>query len=313
MIRPSISVVVPVYNSEKTIGELVRQMTEELQDYSSDFVLVNDGSSDQSYYICRRLAEEDCRVKFISFFRNFGQLSAILAGLREADGDIIIVMDDDLQNPPTEVHKLLAAMQQGYDFVFGVPSGQMQQSLSRRLGSYINRRMAEIVFNKPRSIYASSYYALSRRLAQEIVKYDGPYPYIAGFIFRTTSNGCQVPVEHHQREYGKSRYTFKKLLRLWMIGFTNFSILPLRISSIVGVMAAIVGFIFLAFLVANKLLRPNVIYPGWTSVIGAVILAAGVQLLALGMLGEYIGRIFLLLNKSPQYSVKEKYNCGPIE
>ncbi len=310
---PSVSVVVPVYNSEKTISELVTRMNDQLHGYEHEFVLVNDGSYDRSYAICRALAANDPRIKFLSFFRNFGQLNAILAGLRVADGDVLVVMDDDLQNPPEEVHKLLGAIHQGYDFVFGTPSKGMEQSLGRRLGSYLNHKMAEIVFGKPRDLRASSYYAITRAVAQEVVKYDGPYPYLSGLIFRTTPNGCNVPVEHQRRANGRSNYTFRKLVGLWLRGFMNFSIVPLRLTALVGLAAAVMGGIFGVLIIVHKLQAWDKIKEGQTSIIAAIVFCAGVQLLCLGMLGEYVGRIYLLLNKKPQYTIKEAFNapqCG---
>jgi undecaprenyl-phosphate 4-deoxy-4-formamido-L-arabinose transferase len=307
---PDISVVIPVYNSENTIAEVVRKMSEELKGkYDFNFVLVNDGSSDGSYSICRGLAEKDKRVKFVSFFKNFGQLNAILAGMREADGKTVIVMDDDLQNPPSEVHKLIDAIHTGYDFVFGTPKGKMQQSLFRKLGSRFSAKMAEVVFEKPKGLYASSYYAMRKEVAREVVKYDGPYPYISGFIFMITHNGVNIPVEHHARKIGKSNYDMKKLIKLWLNGLTNFSILPLRIATYMGFASAGVGLISLVYIVLRKLLMPALIMPGWTSVSAMVLFFGGVQLLALGMLGEYVGRIFLLMNRNPQYTIREKFNC----
>jgi len=314
MSQPDISIVVPVYNSEHTIGEVVRQMCVELDGkYTYEFVLVNDGSRDNSYHVCRELASGNPHVKFVSFFRNFGQLSAILAGLREADGRVVVVMDDDLQNPPSDVHKLIAAIDEGYDFVFGTPKDKMKQSLGRRLGSLFSVKMAEVVFGKPKGLYASSYYAIRHEVAREVVKYDGPYPYISGFIFRVTHNGINVPVEHHERAVGKSNYNLRRLVKLWMNGFTNFSVLPLRVSSYVGMLSALTGFAAMVYILLRKLLHPALITAGWTSTSALVLFFAGVQLLALGMLGEYVGRIFLLINKNPQYAIREKYNCSSEE
>jgi undecaprenyl-phosphate 4-deoxy-4-formamido-L-arabinose transferase len=208
------------------------------------------------------------------------------------------------------VHKLLAAIERGYDFVFGMPRGRMEQSLGRRLGSYLNHRMAEFLFQKPSGLYASSYYALTRPLAQEVVKYDGPYPYISGLIFRTTSNGCNVPVAHHPRESGRSNYTLRKLVGLWLRGFMNFSIVPLRIAALMGLAAAVTGGVFSIFIIVHKLLNWDSIKEGQTTIIAAVVFCSGVQLLCLGMLGEYIGRIYLLLNKKPQYTIREAFNCA---
>ena len=237
----------------------------------------------------------------------------LLAGLRAADGEIVIVMDDDLQNPPEEAHKLLSAIREGHDFVFGTPIGKMQQSLGRKLGSYLNRKMSEVLFGKAKGLYASSYYAITQQLARAIVKYDGPYPYISGLIFRTTSSGCNVPVEHHPRRHGQSGYTLAELIGLWMRGLTNFSVLPLRLSMLVGLTATVIGMTVLAYILLLKIFAWEQVSIGWTSTIGTILLSSGVQLFSLGMLGEYVGRIFLLLNKQPQYTIKEMFNCPDRE
>jgi glycosyltransferase involved in cell wall biosynthesis len=309
-----ISVVVPVYNSEKTIGQLVTELQKELEGkYSYNIVLVNDGSNDSSPQICRGFAERDHHVRFISFYKNFGQLSAILAGLREADGEIIVVMDDDLQNPPAEIHKLIDAVRQGYDFVFGASTSRPQQSYWRNVVSYLNAKMNEVVFQKPKGLRVSSYYAIRQGVAREVTKYDGPFPYISGFIFRTTTNGCNIPLQHNARQHGRSGYGLFKLLRLSLNGLTNFSILPLRLSVWVGFASSTVGILFSLYLVARRLMLPQEITPGWTSVVGIVLIFSGLQLLAIGVLGEYLGRIFLFTNKTPQYAIREKFNCKSRE
>jgi undecaprenyl-phosphate 4-deoxy-4-formamido-L-arabinose transferase len=309
-----ISVVVPVYNSEKTVGRLVTELQKELEGrYSYNIVLVNDGSKDSSPQICRQLAERDRHVRFISFYKNFGQLSATLAGLREADGDIIVVMDDDLQNPPAEIHKLIDGIRRGHDFVFGASTSRPQQSRWRNVASYLNAKMNEVVFQKPKGLRVSSYYAIRQGVAREVTKYDGPFPYISGFIFRTTRNGCNVPVQHNARQHGRSGYGLFKLLCLSLNGLTNFSILPLRLSTWVGFASSAAGILFSLYLVARRLMLPEEITPGWTSVVGIVLIFSGLQLLAIGMLGEYLGRIFLFTNKTPQYAIREKYNCASRE
>lgn len=307
---PTISVVVPVYNSEATIGQLVDAMTAELDGkYRFNFVLVDDGSRDGSYDVCKRMALENSRVRFLTLFKNFGQLNAVLAGFREADGDIVILMDDDLQNPPHEVHKLIDTIKQGYDFVYGAPMDRPKQTPFRRLASYLSSKSYEWLFDKPKGLYASSYVAIRGDVVKELVKYDGPYPYIMGLLLRITRNGCNIPVEHHPRRLGKSGYNFKKLFMLWVRGITNFSILPLRVSMLVGLLAAIAGSAFLAFLVFRKLMFPDRLLLGWSSIMAIVTALGGLQLLVLGIMGEYVGRIFLTLNRTPQTVVREKYNC----
>ncbi len=307
-----ISIVVPVYNSEKTIGRLVEQMEAELEGkYRFNFVLVNDGSRDGSYEVCKSMALRNPRVRFLSLFKNFGQLNAVLAGFREADGNVVILMDDDLQNPPREVHKLLEGIRRGYDFVYGAPLDRPSQTLFRRSVSHLSSRSYEILFHKPKGLYASSYVAVRQDVIREIVKYDGPYPYIMGLMLRITTNGCNVPVEHCPRQQGKSGYNFRKLFMLWLRGVTNFSILPLRVSTMAGIFMAIVSFVFLAYLVVHKLLYPEHVLTGWSSTMALIGLMGGLQLMVLGIMGEYVGRSFLTLNRTPQAVVREKYNCRP--
>jgi len=307
----SLSVVVPVHNAEATIVPLVEAISRELGGkHSFNLVLVDDGSRDGSYEVCRQMALANPRVKFLSLFKNFGQLNAILAGLREADGDVVIIMDDDLQNPPAEVHKLVAAIRQGYDFAFGSPEKRWQHSLWRRLASRLTSRVYETVFNKPKGLYASSYVAVRQDVVLEVIKYDGPYPILMGLLLRVTRDGCNVPVEHLPRQHGKSGYTLGKLLALWLCGITNFSILPLRISYLLGMISAAAGFAFLFYVIVEKLLYPEQVLVGWSSVAAMIMFFAGVQLVMLGMMGEYVGRIFLTLNRTPQSVVREKYNCS---
>ncbi len=310
MDKLEISIVIPIYNSQTTIRDLVTTLIRELTNrYSFEIILVNDGSKDGSQHICRKLSEENSCVKYISFFKNFGQINAIMAGFRQSIGEIVVVMDDDLQNPPSEIHKLIDSIRENdYDFVFGAPE-KIQQHWLRRIGSWASVKMAEVVFGKPKDLYPSSYYCLRQEIVSEITKYEGPFPYVSGLLFRVTENGENIPVEHLPRIHGKSGYTFKKLFMLWVSGLTNFSVIPLRVSSLFGSLFAICGFIYLSIILAVKILNPTYYTTGWPSVIALVLFFSGVLLLALGIMGEYIGRIFIMLNKKPQYAIREKLNC----
>lgn len=310
MRKPELSIVIPVYNSQETIKNLVDTLIRELEGkYKYELVLVNDGSQDNSYDICKQMAMENEQIKFLTFYRNFGQANAILAGFHEADGDIVIVMDDDLQNPPSEIHKLIACINDGNEFAYGKPKGKMEQNLWRRLASYLNVRTAEIAFKKPKGLYPSSYYALRADIVKEVIKYNGPFPYISGLVLRITRNGVNVPVEHHKRRFGTTQYNFTRLVLLWLSGITNFSILPLRLSSFFGSLIAVTGFLYLLIILIQTVLYPQHYLMGWPSVVALIVFFAGVQLFSLGIVGEYIGRIFLLLNNTPQFVVRERYNC----
>lgn len=304
----NISIIVPVYNSEATLVELVERISRVLRSRGLlEIILVNDGSRDASASICRELATQNQSVKFISFFKNFGQASAIMAGLREAQGQICVIMDDDLQNPPEEIEKLLKAIDDGFDFVFGV-SARSSQSLFRTLASRFTFRIADLMLDKPAGLYHSSFLAVRQEVVRRITDYDGPYPYLAGLIFRITHHGTNVTVASEGRRVGRSQYSLAKLIKLWINSFTNFSVVPLRVASLIGSAISLSGFLLLAVLVTQKVFYGKFL-TGWVSLLGASLIFSGAQLLALGLLGEYLGRSFMVLNKSPQYSIREKLNC----
>jgi len=307
-ISTKISVVVPVYNSQATLVELIERVSKVLAPVGPfEIILVNDGSRDRSADVCRKLALGNEFVKFISFFRNFGQASAILAGLREARGSVCVIMDDDLQNPPEEILKLLEGIDNGFDFAFGV-TPRPSQSLFRLLASKLTFKMADLMLDKPRGLYHSSFLALRQEVVRQIVHYDGPYPYLAGLIFRVSHHGTNVMVRNDERKQGQSQYSLVKLIKLWINSFTSFSVVPLRVAGLVGSLISLSGFILLGVLVVQRLFYGRFL-TGWISLLGASLIFSGVQLLALGLLGEYLGRGFMLLNKSPQYSIREKLNC----
>jgi len=306
-----LSIVIPVYNSEKTIEEVVNEIEIAVSKlnskYDLEIILVNDFSKDNSLQVCKNICKHKSFVKLISFSKNFGQHNALMAGIRVASGDYIISMDDDLQTPPAEMHKLIDELEKNnYDVVFAKYKTE-NKSIFRVFGSFINDKMANILEEKPKNITIKSYFIIKRYIANEIIKYDHAYPYIGGLIFRVTQNVGNILIEHRDRKIGKSNYTNKKLLQLWFNGFTNFSVKPLRISSIFGLFLSITGFIYLLIIIIRKIINPG-IPAGWTSMIAAIIFFGGVQLLSIGLLGEYIGRLFLSINKKPQYVIKEKYN-----
>lgn len=302
------SIVIPAYNSEKTIGELVNKIEELFKNdlvYKNEkyeIVLINDASKDATSKVCRVLANENSNIVFLELSKNFGQHNAIIAGFNYVSGEYIITMDDDLQNPPGEIFKLLNKMNEGYDVVYG-KYAHKKHSTARNLGSKINDKMAQIMINKPKEIYFTSFRIIKRYVIDEIIKYDAPYCYIDGLILRVTRNISMVEVEHSERKIGESNYNLFSLLKLWMNGFTSFSILPLRIATFSGFVFSFIGFLFIIFLVIMKFTTS--VQLGWTSVMVAIVFFCGIQLICIGLLGEYIGRIFISINKSPQYIVKE--------
>lgn len=303
----SISFVIPVYNSENTIALVVEEIKDTMtylgEEYIYEIILVNDFSKDNSLKICKKLCDTSQLIKLISFSKNFGQHHALMAGLRETTGEYIVFLDDDMQTPPKETIKLIDALEKGYDVVFAQYSSK-RHSLLRNLGTKINSMMAKALLQKPKEVEMSSFVIVRRFIANEIIKYDNPFLYLPGLIFRTTTNIGGVLVEHRERHSGRSNYNLRKLLSLWFNGFTNFSVKPLRISSIVGFIFSITAFISMVVFTVKKIIYPD-IQTGWTSIIVLIMFFGGIQLISLGLVGEYVGRIFLCINKAPQYVIKE--------
>lgn len=302
-----ISAVVPVYNSEKSVGKVVDRLitTFNLMDEvtSYEIILVNDGSRDDSEDVCRELAKKET-VVFLNLTKNFGQHHALMAGYRHSKGDYIVKVDDDLQIIPEEIPKLYNHLiVNNHDVVFGKFIKKGHDGF-RNFGSYVNNLMASWLLDKPKNIKVSSFYIMRRYVVDGIAEYSNPYPYIAGLIFKVTDNIGNIEVLHSEREDGSSNYTFIKLLKLWFNGFTNFSVKPLRITTVIGMILSSVGFILSILLVVRKFLNQDV-QLGWTSTIALIVFFGGIQLISIGMLGEYIGRIFISVNNFPQYVIKE--------
>jgi glycosyltransferase involved in cell wall biosynthesis len=306
--NPRISIIIPVYNSERSIGPLVTRLVDELgSSFATEIILVNDQSEDQSEKACIALFEQyHGVVKYYSLAKNVGEHNAVMAGLNQMSGDYAVIMDDDFQNPVSEVLKLVSfAVDNEFDVVYTWYE-KKEHSWWRNLGSRFNNRIANVMLNKPRDLYLSSFKLLNRYIVDEIIQYDLPFPYIDGLILRTTSNIGKIQVLHHQREDGKSNYTLKKLIRLWMNMFTNFSILPLRVAIVIGFLFALIGIILGIWTVIEKINNPDLPL-GYASIIVAISVFSGTQLIAIGMLGEYLGRIFLSQNKKPQYSIRKRF------
>jgi undecaprenyl-phosphate 4-deoxy-4-formamido-L-arabinose transferase len=303
-----LSIVIPVYNAEKTIYRLVKELIAVLNhQYRLEIVLVNDNSRDNSEKVCLSLFEKYKKiVKFYSLSKNVGEHSAVMAGLNKISGDYVVIMDDDFQNPISEVIKLVdTALENDFDVVYSYYE-KKRHSLYRNLGSWFNDKAANLMLGKPRDLYLSSFKVLDRFLANEIIKYQLPFPYIDGLILQITDKIGTVKVEHHTRQEGRSGYTLRKLILLWLNMFTNFSILPLRVAVILGFIFASLGLALGIYMTIEKILNPD-LPVGFATIIVSISVFAGVQLIALGMLGEYIGRIFLSINKKPQYTIKKIY------
>ncbi len=302
---PDLSLVIPVYNGSGTIGPLVERITKVFESTAFEVVLVNDGSEDDSEAVCLKLAEKFPQtVSVVHLSRNFGEHNAVLAGFKQARGRYIAVLDDDGQNPPEEVVRMLEELKRkNYDVVYGHYI-EKQHSTFRNFGSWFNDRIATIMLHKPEDLYLSSFKVMNRFVVNEITKYRGPYPYTDGLIYRVTRNIGQVPVEHRASANGPSRYTFRSLVRLWLNMFLNFSIKPLRLSIYVGLLTSCLSVVALVAILIDRLwITPNVTH-GIPTVLGSIVLLAGIQLMILGLVGEYLGRLYLDQTGTPQYVIR---------
>ncbi|HEY0248892.1 MAG TPA: glycosyltransferase family 2 protein [Gryllotalpicola sp.] len=304
-----ISFVIPCYRSagsiESVVSEIQATMTD--ADYEHEIVLVNDSSPDDTMDVLRRIASRTDEVSVVGLARNFGQHAALMAGFHVVSGDVIICLDDDGQTPPRESLKLLGKLDEGYDVVYG-SYGEKKHSAFRNLGSALNERMARLLLDKPKGLYLSSYFAARRYVIDELKKYRTPYPYVIGLVLRTTNSIANVQVEHRARAEGVSGYRLHKLLSLWLNGFTAFSVKPLRVSSLTGVAVAALGLLFGVYTVIRRILDANIPL-GWSSLMVAVLVIGGMILAALGMIGEYIGRVYISINQSPQFVVRERIDA----
>lgn len=301
-----LSVIIPVYNSEKTIRQLIEKLQATLSEISFEIVMVNDGSRDRSEQVCRELSDAYVNVRFISLRRNYGEFNAVMCGLNWAYGNYCVMIDDDFQNPPEEILKLVETAESGdYDVVYTYYA-KKQHSVGRNMGSRFVNWLTSYLLNKPKDLYLSSFKLIRQEVVQEIIKYHGPYPYIDGLIFRITRNIGTVQVAHQKREEGASNYTFHKLISLFLNILFCYSSLPIRLFVPIGVGLFSLGFLLLLFLTIQWIIGPDP--KGWQVVTATIIFIGGIQCMLLSVLGEYIGKSFMAQSGQPQYVIK--YNSS---
>ena len=297
-----VSFVIPCYRSEKTIGAVTEEIKctmAAIEGYDYEIVLVNDCSPDGTFEAIAALARADRHITAINLAKNFGQHAALMCGMRHTKGDVIVCLDDDGQTPADEVGKLLEKIDAGYDVVYASYESK-QHSGFRNLGSLLNARMTEIMLGKPRELSLTSYFAAKRFIIDEMLRYEHSFPYIMGLVLRSTKNICNVPVSHRAREEGQSGYNLGKLIGLWMNGFTSFSIKPLRFATYFGTFTAFCGFVY-ALIIVIRFFTVHMAPLGWSSTTSLLLIIGGIILMVLGLVGEYVGRIFMCVNSSPQY------------
>ena len=304
----TLSIVVPVYRSATILPLLVETIQQEmciakLLDVF-ELLLVNDASPDNSWQVICDLATQYSFVKGISLRRNFGQHNATMAGLNNATGDVVVIMDDDLQHPPKAIIKMIEAINDGYDVCYTRYLNRQHETW-KKVGSQFNDWVATHLLDKPKGLYLSSFKAVRKDVIKEIVKYDGPYAYLDGLILDVTRSITTINIEHNARHVGQGNYNFRRSVSLWLKMATSFSVIPLRMASYIGFVLAGISVITIGYVTIQKILYPD-IAAGWTSLIATILMIGGIQTLCIGMIGEYLGRTYLKLNGKPQYVVASR-------
>lgn len=303
-----VSFVIPCYRSAEMLPGVLREIQttmESLKAYEYEVVLVNDCSPDNTFDVIRRLCQENAQITGINLAKNFGQHSALMAGFHHVKGDIVVCLDDDGQTPAGEVGKLLAGIEQGADVVYAKYS-QKHHSSFRNWGSRVNERMTRMMLGKPKDLYLSSYFAARRFVIEEVKRYENAYPYVIGLVLRSTKNIINVEVTHRDRQAGESGYTLGKLLALWFNGFTAFSVKPLRIATVSGICFAILGFLYGIYTIIKKIfINPPGLVTGFSALMAMLVFMGGMLMLMMGLVGEYMGRMYISMNNSPQFVIRE--------
>jgi undecaprenyl-phosphate 4-deoxy-4-formamido-L-arabinose transferase len=304
-----LSIVVPVYRSEPLVPELTRRiagaMRRQTEIAAYEVILVNDCSPDRSWEMIEQACELYPNVRGVDLRRNSGQHNAIMAGLRHARGAVIVVMDDDLQHAPEDIGKLYAKILEGHDLCYAA-FRHPKHARWKILGSAFRDLTAAALLEVPRGIRISSFKAMTAEIAREIARYEGPFPYVDGLAMMATRNVANVEAEHHPRSDGRGNYGLRESIFLWTKVAMNFSVVPLRLASWLGLGFAVLGFLLAAYLIFQKLVFDTIPVPGWSSLAVVILIVGGVQLLALGAIGEYLGRAYLHLNGKPQYVIRSK-------
>lgn len=306
-----ISFIIPCYGSEKTIRPVIDEIesvVKENKNYDYEVIAVNDCSPDNVWNVLKDIANSNPKVKIINLAKNMNRPGALMAGMSKAIGDYIILMDDDGQCPMNNLWDLIKPLEEGHD-VSIAKYPKYKQSIFKSFGTIVNRKMTEIIIDKPKDLNFTNFTAIKRYIVKEMLKYDNPYPYMTGLLLRTTKDIVNVEMEERSRISGTTNFTFKKMFNLWINGFTAFSVKPLRIATIIGFLTALIGFIFGMYIIINKMFLQNIL-PGYSSLMAVILFIGGIIMIMLGLIGEYIGRIYICINKSPQYVIKEAFNLN---
>ena len=302
----TLSFVIPCYRSEGTLGKVVDEIYERMTEIENDgfeIILVNDCSPDNVWNVIKELSDSKKEITGINLSKNFGQHAALLAGYAACTGDYVVSLDDDGQAPLDSLSELLEKIYEGYDVVYAYYE-EIKQNAFRRFGTWMAKKMSEVMLDQPKDLKGGSFYVARKYIIDEMVRYKNAFPYLGGLVLRTTRNITCIKTKHRPRLEGRSGYTFRSLMALWLNGFTAFSVKPLQFSSYLGFIIAALGFIYTIFIVVRRLMGIASV-EGWSTIIALLMIIGGTILIMLGLIGEYIGRIYICINESPQYVIKE--------
>ena len=309
---PLLSFVIPCYRSEKTISKVVEEIVNtvsEKSQYDYEIIAVNDSSPDNLMSILRKLAESNKRIKVINLAKNSGRHCALLCGCHFAKGDFVVFLDDDCQCPMDHFWDLLLPIEkENYD-VSIAKYPKKKQSLLKNIGSKVNDIVSTKLLKKDKNLKFSNFSVMKNFVKDEIIKYDNPYPYVSGLIIRATERVINVEMEERQRPIGVGNYTLKKSFALWMNNLTAFSIVPLRIAITFGIIFSFIGFVMTIFTIVRKLVNPAIAL-GYSSLMAVLFFIGGMLMFMMGMIGEYVGRIYMSINKAPQFVIRETINTN---
>lgn len=303
-----VSVVIPVYGSAGILPSLVERLDAVLVNAATghEVIFVHDHGPDDAWAVIVELARTRPWLRGLDLRRNTGQHNAVMAGLGQAGGRYVITMDDDLQHDPGDIPRILDRLRIGVDLVY-VQFESRQHALWKRLGSWFNDLVARWLLKKPRGLYLSPFRGMTAAMAREVLRYEGPFVYIDGLLLQSTGDIATIEARHHTRSDGRSGYSLRKSISLWLQMATSFSVIPLRLVSVAGILASGMGFVLTIVILLESIWRPAPV-AGWQSLMLTVLILGGVQLLALGVIGEYVGRVLLSINRRPQYVVREGIN-----
>lgn len=311
MDKKLLSFVIPCYRSEKTISLVIDEIIDvvkEREQYDYEIIAVNDCSPDNVLSVLKERAAENRRIKIVDFSKNMGKHSAVMAGYSIAKGDFIVDMDDDYQCPVNELWKLIEPVEKDECDYATAKYKQKKENLIKILGSNFNSLMIQVLLDKPKGLRFENFSVMKKYVKEEIVKYKNPYPYIEGLVLRVTNRIKTVELEERERgDDNKSGFTLKKSVSLLLNGLTSFSVKPLRVASVIGFLFAIIGFLWGVYAIIKKIIHPEVLL-GYSSLLAINLFSSGMMMIMLGLIGEYVGRIFICINNSPQYVIRELIN-----